>query len=287
MSGNTGMSLFQRAELLYHAGDTRGALDGYCKSIKRILNDENVTALAPVGPMPDNFPREMLGLVWQNFVGFLRDPNLNFNEDTAPAACNLLKIFKPGATSPQLQRWSPRFQSTEHGRILFKALQITAGFTLGLQAWNRQDRATAARRYQEALDLAQTHTPFVTFPNTFVGLEKYVSTEVQETKDNLDVLERNDTANATLAASLGQSTGRRDVVDMPTNFCMKRIEGNGEENLVNSVMLATNACAKCGIHKMSLQKCGRCKSTLYCGAECQRSHWPSHKPTCRRPAQFG
>ena len=28
-------------------------------------------------------------------------------------------------------------------------------------------------------------------------------------------------------------------------------------------------------------KCGRCLTAVYCGAPCQRAHWPAHKPRCK------
>jgi hypothetical protein len=38
-------------------------------------------------------------------------------------------------------------------------------------------------------------------------------------------------------------------------------------------------CECCG-HKSTLKKCGGCKKVYYCGAECQKSHWKTHKPNC-------
>ncbi|KAG2501759.1 hypothetical protein HYH03_000259 [Edaphochlamys debaryana] len=31
----------------------------------------------------------------------------------------------------------------------------------------------------------------------------------------------------------------------------------------------------------SLSRCGRCRRVFYCSPQCQRKHWPSHKPACR------
>lgn len=40
-------------------------------------------------------------------------------------------------------------------------------------------------------------------------------------------------------------------------------------------------CAVCGVENSKLQRCARCKTTCYCGRECQRSDWKSHKLKCK------
>src|SRR6266568_8763408 len=77
---------------------------------------------------------------------FFHDPAMNHTEESHPEAYKLLSSFKPGA-----QKSHPRLERTPR---LLKAMQITAGLTLGLLAWDKRDRATAAKRYREALDLA-------------------------------------------------------------------------------------------------------------------------------------
>lgn len=39
-------------------------------------------------------------------------------------------------------------------------------------------------------------------------------------------------------------------------------------------------CASCG-SPASGNKCGSCKSVSYCGRDCQRAHWPTHKAECK------
>lgn len=39
-------------------------------------------------------------------------------------------------------------------------------------------------------------------------------------------------------------------------------------------------CALCGLVTGDLKKCGKCKSVLYCSAECQKKDWPVHKLAC-------
>ena len=45
------------------------------------------------------------------------------------------------------------------------------------------------------------------------------------------------------------------------------------------------SCANCGAVNASNRRCGRCRNTgmevFYCGVDCQRAHWPTHRPQCR------
>lgn len=38
-------------------------------------------------------------------------------------------------------------------------------------------------------------------------------------------------------------------------------------------------CHVCG-RTGDMKKCARCKAVFYCGAECQKKHWPEHKKEC-------
>lgn len=42
-----------------------------------------------------------------------------------------------------------------------------------------------------------------------------------------------------------------------------------------------DVCQHCG-KRGHLPRCGRCKMVRYCGAECQRADWSTHKPHCVR-----
>ncbi|XP_065911531.1 uncharacterized protein [Dysidea avara] len=39
-------------------------------------------------------------------------------------------------------------------------------------------------------------------------------------------------------------------------------------------------CSYCGQSAVDLKKCSRCRSVQYCGRDCQKKHWTSHKPDC-------
>ncbi|KAF9475955.1 hypothetical protein BDN70DRAFT_996036 [Pholiota conissans] len=44
---------------------------------------------------------------------------------------------------------------------------------------------------------------------------------------------------------------------------------------------AIRACTKCGkADENGVKKCAKCGLTFYCSEECQREHWPIHKPNC-------
>ena len=40
-------------------------------------------------------------------------------------------------------------------------------------------------------------------------------------------------------------------------------------------------CFECGRHGHNLPRCRQCSQAYYCGADCQRKHWPKHKRSCR------
>jgi hypothetical protein len=251
---SSGVALFQQAESLYAQGDIQGAFDLYQRSVKKILKDENVIAKIPA-IVPDDFPQETLGAIWRNFVGFFRDPTMSFTQTSAPEAYKLLNSFRPSAAKSHA-----KLEKTARGRVLLKGMQITAGLTLGILAWDNRDRATAAKRYKEALDLAATHPPFTNLPPGTVGLEKWVSLDLQQVKVNLDHLVQNDTINAQMLEGgvSGSAPQRKDVMDLP--LPQRRHEKSGEVTVEESVMFATDACVKCGKRDVKLMHCSSCKA---------------------------
>ena len=258
---SSGLALFQKAEMFFQQGRINDAFEYYQRSIKKILKDEDVIAKIPALVPPD-FPEELLGGVWRNFVGFFRDPAMNFTEESHPEAYKLLNSFRPGS-----QKSHPRLERTPRGKILLKAMQITAGLTLGLLAWDKRDRATAAKRYREALDLAETYLPFTSLPSNAIGLERYVYHDLEDTKTNLGMLVLNDTVNAEMVVERhggDQVPKRRDVVDLPVP--QMRIEKTGAVTVEHSLLIATNSCASCGKRDPKLLRCALCKTTL---CECQ------------------
>ena len=53
------------------------------------------------------------------------------------------------------------------------------------------------------------------------------------------------------------------------------------EDLARVVEHKTQKCATCGFDvRRKLKHCTRCHVVWYCGKECQRKHWATHKKTC-------
>jgi hypothetical protein len=50
----------------------------------------------------------------------------------------------------------------------------------------------------------------------------------------------------------------------------------------HDAITAPQCCADCGADAgVSLKMCKSCMTVRYCGATCQRNHWPKHKKVCK------
>ena len=51
---------------------------------------------------------------------------------------------------------------------------------------------------------------------------------------------------------------------------------------INRIYGATKppVCGNCQLAKPDLKVCSRCMKVSYCGRECQKAHYPSHKSQC-------
>jgi len=280
---DTGLVLFQKAELAYASHRSDEAFELYQKAIKKILKDENVVAKLPAIVL-HNAPEETLGFLWQNLTGFFKDPAMNYTAETSPEAFKLLNKFRPGHADKSHERFR-----TPQAKIFLKGLQIVAGMTLGLLAWDKQDRPTAAKRYRETLDLAKTHAPFDSLGDNYGEAPKpghqnmrhfelYVATTVKETKNNLALIILNDTINAGEERS---DVGglRKEIVPAYTT----RIEPDGSTTILDNHVMATDRCAHCGKRDVKLMRCSRCLKVAYCDAACQTADWRTHKVTICTP----
>ncbi|KAK0486653.1 hypothetical protein EDD18DRAFT_1360662 [Armillaria luteobubalina] len=273
---SSGWNLFVQAERFYSQNDVDKTFEYYQKAIKKIVNDENITAQIPIptGSLPDNtFPTETLGAAWRNFIGFFKDPAMGKTKENSPEAYKLLSSYRPNSNIE-----FPRFR-TDKAKLYLKGMQITAGLTLGLLAWDGKDRPTAMKRYREALDLAATHPPYCDIAKAREPWDRFVCIDVEAARDNLAMLFNNDHENAQLLKMFGMEGGdtRKEVLD---RIGYVRYEADGSVTFEKNVVIASDACAACEKRDMRLQKCSRCKKVSYCGPECQKAHWKKHKPVC-------
>ena len=75
-----------------------------------------------------------------------------------------------------------------------------------------------------------------------------------------------------------------EVLEMPFSINAKNmaiISGAPDEHI--EYMEHRTYCANLGCVGQGLKACARCKRVRYCGVECQRAHWPQHKPDCSKP----
>ncbi|CAI2185996.1 2001_t:CDS:2 [Funneliformis geosporum] len=67
----------------------------------------------------------------------------------------------------------------------------------------------------------------------------------------------------------------------------------GEQRILKTTLhnakelLALVICAQCGKANEDNKRCGRCRKVVYCGTDCQRSHYKEHKALCRKYATEG
>lgn len=172
--------------------------------------------------------------------------------DLSPKSLKLLKVFTPTGDHPIAQF------STPCELVILKGMRVTAGFTLGILAWDRGDRETAAKRYSESLNLAETYPEFVHPPVGDRPLEfnRWVATDVWMYRENLHILFNNDIVNTAVRG--GVPTGRRSIIRANN----AKIEGTGSVSLSDSFTLATSVCGMCGIRSATLKRCSSCKETF-------------------------
>lgn len=283
MSSNTGVSLLQQGLVEFQLrGNPRSALNYYTLCINRIIQHEYPTArlsarattiLTQPSAQDEYIPEQVLGVAWASFLAILKDRSLGISTVEFPEAGRLLELFKPekgpetnGLRGQKKSKGNGkknkvefrRFEMTDTGKLLLKGMQITAGITLGILAWDAQDRATAAKRYAEAFALAATHTPYDSDPSLArTGLEKYVANEVKTARENYATLRENDVVKASVVGREGDA-GRRERLEVPN----LRMEGDGRVVLREEFEVATDECAGCRKREVKMKQCNKCHKVL-------------------------
>ncbi|KAK7046683.1 hypothetical protein R3P38DRAFT_2875214 [Favolaschia claudopus] len=246
------VDLHNSGQLKYQAGLMREAFDYYHRAIVQILDHEDIFQTG--GNVPNEYPRELLGFLWNNLLSFFKSDDPSFTQEKCPSAYDLVYSFRPTSSS----KAHPQFKGAK-GQHLLKGLQITGGFALGILAWRKGDRATTAKRYKEALDIADAHPPFDKWTPSLKHLDWY------------------DEINSRMAGS-GQGNLRKDVLESTT----VRLGQDGSAlDREESFIVATDACGRseCTKRGVGFKRCSACKKIAYCGVECQKADWKKHKLT--------
>ncbi|KAF7350464.1 hypothetical protein MVEN_01351900 [Mycena venus] len=262
-----GFTLYNEGQQKYQLGRLPEAFELYRQAVLQILKNEDVLQKVNV---PEQHPQEVLAIVWQNLLACFKSNDGAFTQETHPEAYDLVYSFRPASSA----KAHPQFKGPQ-GRRLLKAMQISAAFALGILAWGKGDRATAAKRYQEALDIAATHPPFNAVTPGLKHLDRTIAHDVQEMRDNLAMLIQNDRVTAGIVGS-GQGVLRKEVLDAP----LTRV-GDNAITQDKTYVVATDACGRVGCSKrgVGFKRCSACKKTAYCSVECQKEDWKKHKLT--------
>lgn len=54
-----------------------------------------------------------------------------------------------------------------------------------------------------------------------------------------------------------------------------------QKKLTSKEKVEAHTCNSCKKQGEQFQRCGRCKKVYYCGKDCQKNDWPTHKETCK------
>ncbi|KAJ7145358.1 hypothetical protein C8R43DRAFT_890488 [Mycena crocata] len=263
MASTSGKSLLIEGEKHYVAGRVTEAFEFYRKAIVRILDHEDI--LQKALNAPEEYAQEIIICAWQNLLACFRQSNSGFTQESSPDAYALVFSFRPTAPS----RTHPQFKG-QPGRRLLKAMQIMASFALAVLAWEQGERSTAARRYQEALDVAATHPRFNSVTPGLKHLDRIIAFEVQSIKDNLATLKEGDLFTTTVTGA-APGTLRKEVLNAPH----VRLGDDGEIAQQNTFVVATDACGRVGCSErgVKFKRCSACHKVAYCSVECQREDW--------------
>lgn len=65
--------------------------------------------------------------------------------------------------------------------------------------------------------------------------------------------------------------------------CVKSLTSTHIKIITSRVVPAAPNCYSFTCPEVTVSQCSNCLTATYCSEVCQIAHWPSHKPTCKKP----
>jgi hypothetical protein len=172
-------------------------------------------------------------------------------------------------------------------------------FSRGLLFWDSGNRAKAVHCYRHAIELAEAASPsecnakIFFAPRGFLPMRTVMEDFMRDCRGNLAALagsSQQPLSGGSAATPVEQGddpaiSGQKTWVPFGPHFW-------GDSHHASLAILNRyhavhpGTCDKCGKKAAHILQCGKCRSTRYCGASCQREDWAEHKKGCRKPKDF-
>lgn len=212
---------------------------------------------------------DMIWLVWETMTALMTDPRVGVTTSNAPKAHELVAAFKADADAHR----APFEKHGARGLYIYKAMQVSALTTLGLRASYSADRATAAKRYKQAIALAESDPAFAKPGQDGISRAMYCYAKV--CRFNLATVILNDVINSSVLGD--KLIGRKETRVVPQTT---RLPAAQSAKAHAEITFTTDVCRGCGKRDVGMNKCSKCRGALYCGKACQQKHWAEHKKSC-------
>jgi len=79
--------------------------------------------------------------------------------------------------------------------------------------------------------------------------------------------------------------GNSDWMDLAKSLALIKKEKTQKADPIKGKSLKKkNYCSNAGCAEEGTLRCGRCQLVFYCSKKCQKAHWKTHKPKCKKPS---
>lgn len=114
--------------------------------------------------------------------------------------------------------------------------------------------------------------------NPFIMPKKCVNCAVAKGKTKYSTGQWKKASGVCLCVECAVKQKAAEAAPQPTILAPKSMEGKTEKPAAKPLQ----RCSTCNKASAELFSCSRCKAFAYCGRECQRKDWPTHKTECKQ-----